>query len=200
MITLTLIRHAATALNDDGRYQGRCDPDLSEPGVSQAKGLGRRIAKESAVFDSVWASDRHRALCTAVLALPRAIVRQDARLRELDFGVFDGLTYEENLSRHTNVFLAWLADPWHVRPPSGETLAELTARVEAWVGQLASSQNVLAFTHGGPIRVILARSIGLSFVEAQRLPVGPCGLVRVRLNASGALVTLSRAPEERSWP
>jgi broad specificity phosphatase PhoE len=200
MITLTLIRHAATSLNDDGRYQGQCDPDLSIRGVSQATALGRRLAEQRAVFGSIWASDRRRAWHTAVLGLPRASVRQDPRLRELDFGVFDGRTYEENLARHPNLFPAWLVDPWHVRPPSGETLTELATRLEGWVDQLASGQNVLAFTHGGPIHVMLARALGVSFAEVQRIPVGPCGVVRIRLSAGDALVTPSGCLGEGSWP
>jgi alpha-ribazole phosphatase/probable phosphoglycerate mutase len=200
MITLTLIRHAATAWNDNGRYQGRCDPDLSTRGVSQAHALARRLTEHRAGCDSVWASDRRRAWHTAGLAVPRARVRQDARLRELDFGVFDGWTYEENLARHPNLFPAWLADPWHVRPPSGETLAELTTRIEGWLAQLAPGQNVLAFTHGGPMRVMLARALGVSFAEAQRVPVGPCGLMPLRLNADRALITLSGPGEEPPWP
>ncbi len=199
MTTLTLIRHAATALNDDGRYQGQCDPDLSDPGVSQAKALGRRLAKEGAVFDSVWASDRRRAWRTALLAVPDAAVHHDPRLRELDFGAFEGLTYEQNLALDSNLFEAWLA--WHVRPPSGETLAELTTRVAAWLEEHASDENVLAFTHGGPIYVILARALGVSFAEGRRIPVGPCGLARVRLSGRGALITMSgTAEEERPWP
>ncbi len=200
MLTLTVFRHAATALNDDGRYQGQRDPDLSTRGVSQAHALARRLAEQRAVFDSVWASDRRRAWRTAAVALPHAIVRQDARLRELDFGVFDGLTYEENRARYPQRFPAWLADPWNVRPPSGETLAELTTRIEAWVALLAPGQNVLAFTHRGPMRVMLARALGMSFAEAQRVPVGPCGLVRLRLNADRALITRSGPGEERPWP
>ncbi len=200
MVTLTLIRHAATAFNDEGRYQGQRDPDLSTRGVSQAKALARRLAAQRAVFDSVWASDRRRAWRTAAFALPRAIVRQDASLRELDFGVFDGLSYGENLARFPHRFLAWLADPWHVRPPSGEALAELTVRIAAWVAQLAPEQNVLAFTHAGPIRVLLARALGLSFVDAQRIPVGPCSVMRLRLNADRALTTLPGPREERPWP
>ncbi len=197
---ITLIRHAATALNDDGRYQGQCDRDLSTRGVSQARALARRLAEQRAVFDSVWASDRRRAWRTAALSLPHAIVSQDARLRELDFGAFDGLTYEENLARHPHRFQAWLADPWHVRPPAGETLAELTTRIEAWVAQLTPGHNVLAFTHGGPIHVMLARAFGVPFAEAQRVPVGPCGLVRLRLNTDPALLTPSGPGEERPWP
>src|SRR5258708_9735908 len=65
MITLTLIRHAATAWNDDGRYQGRGDPDLSTRGVSQAHALARRLTEHRAVRESVLASDRRRACLTA---------------------------------------------------------------------------------------------------------------------------------------
>jgi broad specificity phosphatase PhoE len=200
MITLTLIRHAATAFNDDGRYQGQCDPDLSTRGVSQAQALARRLTEQCAVFDSVWASDRRRAWRTAAIALPDAMVRRAASLRELDFGVFDGLSYGENLARYPHRFPAWMADPWHVRPPSGETLAELTTRVAAWVAQLAPGQNVVAFTHAGPIQVLLARALGVSFAEAQRIPVGPCGVMRLRLNADRALTTLPGPREERRWP
>src|SRR5260370_7717308 len=111
MITLTLIRHAATAWNDDGRYQGRCDPDLSTRGVSQAQALARRLTEHRAGCDSVWASDRRRAWHTAALAVPRSRVRQDARLRELDFGVFEGCTYDDNLAPYPHPFPPCLPDP-----------------------------------------------------------------------------------------
>jgi broad specificity phosphatase PhoE len=122
------------------------------------------------------------------------------QLRELDFGDFDSLTYEENLARHPDRFEPWLADPWHVRPPSGETLAELTTRIEAWVAHLPSGQSMVAFTHGGPIRVMLARAFRVSFADAQRIPVGLCGAVRLRLNAGDALITPSRPQGEQTWP
>src|SRR5260370_617641 len=171
------VRQAATGSNDDGRYQGQGDPDLAIRGVSQAKALARRLTVQRAVFDSIWASDRRRAWHTAALAVPRARVRQDARLRELDFGVFDGRTYEENLARYPQRFPAWLADPWTVRPPLRETLAELATRIESWLAQLAPGQNGLAFTHGGPMRVTPARALGVSLAQARRVPVAPRALM-----------------------
>ncbi len=112
MLDLTLIRHAATEWNREARYQGACDPDLSPEGVSQARALGERFAARGRALGVVWASDRRRAWRTASIALSDVRVRRDARLRELDFGAFDGCTYDENVARHGETFARWLTDPW----------------------------------------------------------------------------------------
>lgn len=199
MLDLILLRHAATQLNRQGRYQGaRSDPDLSMEGAAQAKALRSRLNDLSGSCDALWTSDSRRAWRTAALALPGLRARMDSRLRELDFGVFDGLTYRENLSRFGRAFSDWLADPWNVAPPGGETLAELSARLESWRAELASAGRVIAVGHGGPIQLLVASALGISFQEAGEFNLGPGEGLRLSMNAEDCDVT-EVLRLERGW-
>ncbi len=188
MLTLTLVRHGETALNAERRYQGRIDPPLSEHGAAQAAALAnvlrRALSAEAAGHAAppapiVYASDSTRALHTAALALPGATVVPEPRLRELDFGAFDGRSYEENLDAHGDLFRAWIDDPAGVRPPGGETLPELEARIADWLDTLPRDGHVIAFTHGGPIHAILARLHRVPFVVARHHGVAPGDALRL---------------------
>ncbi|MGH7506848.1 MAG: histidine phosphatase family protein, partial [Longimicrobiales bacterium] len=64
-----------------------------------------------------------------------------------------------------------------VRPPSGETLAELETRVLDWLRGLNDGDHVVAFTHGGPIRVVLALARRAQFHDVRSLPIAPGAVV-----------------------
>jgi len=77
---------------------------------------------------------------------------------ELDFGCWDGLTYEEIERLDRDRLWAWHDDPWRVSPPGGETLALLAARVESFVkeiGRKHDGSTVLLVAHGGPLRWLI---------------------------------------------
>lgn len=175
-LRLLLVRHAETALNAERRYQGLVDPPLSPAGVARAERLRTTLAslgEGGASFRSVHSSDRRRALQTAAVAMPGVRVTADPRLRELDFGAFDGRTWEENLAAHGDLFRAWVNDPAGVRPPSGETLDDLERRVEEWLHELPLDVDIVVFTHAGVIHVILARALGISFHQARGEAMAP---------------------------
>jgi broad specificity phosphatase PhoE len=114
------------------------DPDvpLSETGCSQAQALGRWMAdlpdeqRPTAVLSSPFT----RALTTARLAAePLGLtVRIDERLRERDFGAFDGMTgagirdeYPQEAQRRD------LLGKFYYRPPGGESWADVALRVRS---------------------------------------------------------------------
>lgn len=214
---LTLVRHAATALNAAVRYQGHIDPPLSPAGEAAARALAKRLreppvgpwsagrppapmgdgrfatwaadgrpADREPAATLVYSSDLVRARRTAALAFPGAEVRPDPRLRELHFGAFDGRTYAENVARFGRRFHAWLEDPARVRPPGGELLGELEARVLDWLADLPRAGRVIAVTHAGPIRVLLAHLARVPFDDARRTPIAPCDVIRLRVPDPGA--------------
>lgn len=142
-----LIRHAQAKGNDRRVFLGHNDPLLSPAGHEQAAALRQRFAGVA----SVWASDLRRAIQTARALAPE--VRIDARLREVDFGLWTGRTWEEIERRWPAELRAWRADPEHVAPPGGETLSQLRRRALAAVAALAPGS--LVVTHGGVIRALL---------------------------------------------
>ena len=187
MVRLILVRHGSTALSEQGRYQGWIDVPLTPRGIREAGELGRRW--NSMEIDALWSSDLRRARQTAEIAFPGRSVGLDPRLREIDFGVFDGLTYEENRKRFEGSFCGWLEDPASGRPPGGESLGELEARVASWLNEVASDRELpgdrlhMAVTHGGVMRVAMALAHGIPFADAARLSLPPCASVEIDAGA-----------------
>jgi alpha-ribazole phosphatase/probable phosphoglycerate mutase len=187
MVRLILVRHASTTLSEAGRYQGLIDIPLSPRGIEEARGLGRRL--NPLAIDQVWSSDLRRARQTAVIALPGRGVRVDPRLRELDFGAFDGFTYQENHRRFEQSFSGWLKNPETTDPPGGEALGELEARVASWLVEVAHDRVApgdrfhIGVTHGGVIRVAVALTRGIGFERVRALSLPPCARVELDLTS-----------------
>jgi alpha-ribazole phosphatase len=186
---LILVRHAETAWNEAGRYQGWEDPPLSERGVATAERIGTLLRNRCPKHCPVWSSDLRRAEQTACIALGRA-PRLDLRLRELDFGVFAGRTHDENLAHFGARFADWVSRPGHVAPPDGESLEALLSRTGEWLDEVrrsaARADDVVAVTHGGVIRILLERLLG-----EERWPAN--GEVHVvRWSSEGVRPTLER--------
>lgn len=165
-LRLTLVRHGVTEWNLAGRWQGHADVPLAEAGRAQARLVGPRLAGRE--LDLVVASDLRRALDTARLALPGVEPKVDARLREIDFGEFDGLTSDDN-ERHP-VWEAWVADPYGMACPGGESFGDLLARARAWLASLPEAGEVVAFSHGGAIHAIVHAALDLAPVTGGRWP------------------------------
>jgi probable phosphoglycerate mutase len=144
-MTLWLVRHGATEWSESGRLCGWSDVPLSPVGEDQARSLRGELASEQ--FAGVWASDLVRASRFATLAGRPALT--DRRLRELDFGQIDGLTWEEcdPMIREGLIrFDGFVA-------PGGESVDELRARVMGFLHGLGPGRHLI-FTHGGVIKLV----------------------------------------------
>ncbi len=183
MLRLTLIRHATTALNEARRYQGASDPPLSERGRMESARL--RIRLQGECFDRVFTSDRRRCTETAALAFPSTLAEPEPRLRELDFGRWDGRTYEECLAQDGQHFERWIAAPDQEAAPGGEGFEEFTGRVDAWIASLPSAGSILAFSHAGPIRHVVARVLGFAWMQVVLMEISACGITRLALHPDG---------------
>lgn len=158
MRRLSLIRHAVTAWNTEGRIQGHLDCALSEEGVEQARALGQRVGASE--VDVLYASPLQRSYQTAKVAFPSSEVNSDPRLMELNFGVFQGKTPQENAE--TPEWREWMEDPFRNRVPGGESYADLMARAVDWLEGLPPVPHIVAITHSGTIQMILAHVMGVS--------------------------------------
>lgn len=183
MLHLTLVRHGSTRLSRERRYQGWTDEPLSPEGEEEARLLGERLRAER--FGRVVTSDLSRARDTAAIALPEAAASEDPRLREMDFGAWDALTYDEAVRRDRARLERWIDAPHRTRPPGGESLADFRSRVAAAVDALPRNGEVLLVAHGGPLRTILARALGLRWSQVVLFQLSPCGITRVALHPEG---------------
>lgn len=174
--TLYLVRHGATAANAEGRYIGWDEHPLSPEGLAQAERVARRVA--ALAPSRLVTSDLGRCVQTAE-AIARATglpFEPDRRLRELNFGLFSGKTYDEIAAVWPAEVAAWLRDPERVAPPGGESLAALRRRAMA---ALPREDRAVVVTHGGVIRAVMAHLTGRDFWSVN---VPPGGLTTVVWN------------------
>jgi broad specificity phosphatase PhoE len=163
--TIVLVRHGETDWNRERRFQGHADIPLNEDGRLQVHELAELLAGER--FVTAYSSPLRRALETAEILARRIGVEIELRdgLKEVDVGSWSGLTTTEVEQRFPDGFRRWSADRaggW----TDGETYDELGHRVVADLFAIAerhAGERVLAVTHGGPIRSVLAAAAGVSF-------------------------------------
>jgi alpha-ribazole phosphatase len=197
MIRLILVAHAETDWNTDGRYQGYSDVPLNERGRHQAAQLRDCLATDS--IDAAYVSDLRRAWDTAaVIAQDRGLtLRPEPRLRELNFGDWEGLRYAAIREANPMTLDAWVTDPEQVAPPGGETLLEMTARLRSLLGDLRrrtadGCETVLLVGHRGSLRILTCMALGLpsaalwrfrlDLASVSELDLSPREAVLARLN------------------
>jgi len=181
--TLLLARHGETDWNRDRRWQGHSDRPLNETGRRQARDLAARIEHEQ--LEGVYSSDSRRARETAEivgarLGLP---VKTDARLREVSFGEWEGLTSDQIARRYADAFVRWEAGERPLRPgiEADEAMAERVLEALREIAEEHPDGRVLVVTSGGPIRAAEAHLQGIEQGSARRLlrRVDNCALVEL---------------------
>ncbi|MFH1305992.1 MAG: histidine phosphatase family protein [Candidatus Omnitrophota bacterium] len=163
MTRLILIRHGETDYTLQKRYCGFSDPPLNNRGREQAKALAGRFKADR--IDVVYSSDLERALRTAEKVFAGRSVRRSANFREVNFGIFEGMKYEEIVEKYPELYNRWLENPAECKIPRGETLKVLEERVNAGLLSILSKHEgkiVAVVTHCGPIRVVLSGIMGLA--------------------------------------
>lgn len=168
-----LVRHAEPLMPDHTwRFIGaRSDPRLSPLGIVQATELTKRF--EHVRFGSVWSSGLTRSLQTAEIAsgLPTGAIRIEQRLREIDLGLWDGLSGEEIQERYPREYAERESDLVGFRFPEGETFRELQERAIAGFTDLvqtamqAGTAATLVVAHKSADRVILCQLLGRPLEE-----------------------------------
>lgn len=168
---LILVRHGEPCESVRGRCYGRLDPPLSHTGQEQMAALGRHLMAwgDAAVYSSPLRRAIESAVCLTGAAA-RPII--DDRFRELDFGVIEGLMYDEVERAYPAVFQAWMQRPTEVTCPGGESVAAMAARVREAVADLLRArpnQTTVVVSHGGVNRIVLADALGLPLASMFRL-------------------------------
>ena len=153
-----LIRHGKTAGNLKKQYIGSTDESLCEEGLCEIMEKAAEGYYPSA--DVVVSSPMKRAVETARLIYPDREPVIIGEFREMDFGRYEGTTFEEN--QNDPSYMAWVEGGGKGDFPDGETAAEFSARVaKGWerLLMLSGERKTLAvITHGGVIMELLHRA------------------------------------------
>lgn len=215
---LLLVRHGQSEANVSGLLVGRLDSPLTVLGRRQAAALGSELAAHAQRTGKppvrLISSPLGRALETAdaiaaalrpgpsgaslpsgrqAATVGRLPIEVDERFVELDYGELDGLAPSE-LS--PGIWDGWRADPkW--RPPGGETLSEVDARVAAACQELAaaaSGGDVVVVSHVSPIKAAVAWALGGGAELSWRLSLGVASITRISTSSPArALVSFNES-------
>jgi broad specificity phosphatase PhoE len=165
MPVLYYVRHGETDFNSQGRLQGRRDTVLNARGRRQAGECGAllhdlfaRDHRQPQDFKYV-SSPLKRAretmeILRAALGLDPHGYDLDARLVEIAYGEWEGLTLPEIETRSAGILTQRERDKWDFAPPGGESYRQLASRIEDWYRSLTRDTVVAA--HGGGVRALMA--------------------------------------------
>jgi alpha-ribazole phosphatase len=170
MSDILFIRHAETDLA--GTFCGHSDPELNARGRAQLEGLVTSLRREK--IDVVYSSDLRRATTTARAIAASFAVKCHIRpaLREICFGQWEGLTWNEIEQRDLSCAQRWLAEYPDLPAPGGETFRNFERRVFDEIESLVEMAAGCAFavvTHAGVLRIVLRRLCGYSEEDAWKL-------------------------------
>jgi alpha-ribazole phosphatase len=159
-----LIRHMQPAVHVRGRVCGRLDVSLSARGARGARQLARTL--DSIQLEALYTSPAQRALETAdPLAEQHEITPTiDADLHEIDFGHFEGRTYDEIARRHPDLYHHWMEHPTLIHFPGGESYDDLRRRTLSASERIRAAypgRTVAIVTHAGVIRTLIAHSLAM---------------------------------------
>lgn len=164
MTRFYLVRHGQTLWNVERKYQGQSDVPLTKTGKLQAKRVADKLKDKD--ISAIYASDLSRTINTAreIAKHHNLEVLKDKDVRELSFGIWEGLTFDEINQRWSKEFKDWQEKPFEINPPEGETLTDLYNRTDRFMMRAAKDhpkEKIVVVTHAGPIRAILAQILNL---------------------------------------
>jgi alpha-ribazole phosphatase/probable phosphoglycerate mutase len=169
MTEIVLIRHVETDLA--GKFCGHSDPDLNAAGEHHLRSLIEEVVPLG--IARIYSSDLLRASRTATAICERtgAPVELRVGLREIHFGRWEGLTWEEVQRRNPTEAELWAREFPERSAPEGEAYRDFVLRVEAEfkgvIAQLRSAPSAVV-THRGVMQYALRRFFGFTPGEARK--------------------------------
>ena len=172
MKRILLIRHGEVAESFRGRFIGTTEAPLSDSGRAECRALRQRVADFSP--ELFFCSPLRRAIESLELVkVPHVRSVFDPRLREIDFGRWEGLLFDEIAGIATPEELrVWAEEPERMVFPGGEAFAAFAARVDAFTRDLVreSIECAAVVTHGGVLMRMISGWKGLPTRRQHEVP------------------------------
>jgi len=186
-----LLRHGQTTMNAARQYSGRTDTALTEVGVEQAQAAARLLGERGDI-DVIVSSPLARCVQTAeaagaVLGLEVEVIDD---LIELDFGDWEGKTFDQAHARDPELHDDWITDP-AVCPPNGETLQALHRRIRNVRRDLVKryeGTTILVVSHVTPIKSFLRQALDAGPQVFSRMFLDVASISVVEFYAEGARI------------
>lgn len=187
-MNIYLIRHGETDWNKDYRFQGQVDIPLNAYGIELAEKTAEAL--KSVPFQAAFSSPLNRAVQTAqILIRDRKIpFETDARLKEINFGVYEGTIVPPGLTAaDSNPLYDFRKQPENYIPgENGESLQALYKRSASFLQEKILPleqifQTILIVGHGALNRSILNPIAGYPLSDFWHISLGNCAVSRLSL-------------------
>lgn len=192
-LRLDLLRHGET--EQGGGFRGRIDDALTVAGWAQMRQALQGRGGWSALVSSPL--QRCRLFAEELAAAHDLPLHGAAGLRELDFGDWEGLSAAQLMDTSSAELGLFWDDPYAFTPPGGEPLAAFEARVLDALAALVQAHpgaHLLAITHGGVIRLLLARARGLAPARLLQVEAGHASLFSLQVRLLDGRLLLEELP------
>lgn len=193
MTAFYLVRHAITDWNEQQRFQGRSDIPINARGKEQIHDLTRRFAVEEICACIISDTTRTRETAEGIAQEHELNLEEDPRLREINFGVWEGMTYAEIKNKYPDKVAAWEENWLEVTPPEGERFEDFVSRIGDFykeVLQGRGEENVLVVGHGGSLQVLLCMIMEIDPGKFWQFKMDAASVTRVGLYQAGAILNV----------
>ena len=176
---IIIVRHGSTEWNEKERFRGLADISLSELGIRQAKATSARLA--NLPIKRIYASPLRRAMQTAtIISRPHKLkpVPLDGII-DINFGKFQGLSFEEAEARYTDIFRNWMKNPHLVTLPEGESLAQVRERSSSALNEIIAGlkdDTVLFVSHKVVISMLICHYLGMADSQFRQVEQDTCAI------------------------
>ena len=152
---LILVRHGQTEMNVQSLYFGKLNPPLNDLGISQAYQAKEKLLDID--YDIIYSSPLERAKQTAEICnyLDKEIIF-DSNLEEINFGIFEGLTFKQISEKYPNEVKKMEEDWKSFNYVTGESPKEMFQRAISFLKTLDYTKTNLIVTHWGIINCIIS--------------------------------------------
>lgn len=173
-----LIRHGKTDWNVDVRFQGTTDIPLNDYGLEQARKTAERIENWRGAFTV--SSPLKRAMQTAEVISKNKVMPIDG-FSEICFGKWEGALVSDICRQDKQALDAWHLDGFFNIPEGAEPWKSVFARVSSAVDFCLEQDEdrMIIVAHGGILRAIMVKLIGIDPHIAWRLGVYNCSLTGI---------------------
>jgi len=194
MKKLYLIRHGESEWNALKKIQGQQDIPLTEKGIKQAKLIGNRLIKED--IEKIYSSDLKRAYDTAkiigdILDIDVIPVKE---LREINFGIWEGLTSDILEVKYIKEHKLWLKEPENLKIEGAESIVEVQKRAMESVNKIINDNNnidnVLIVSHGATLKTIILGLLGINISHFKNMSLKNVSLSVIEFRQHNRVLTL----------
>lgn len=181
--TLVLVRHGVTHHTSAKRFSGGLggdNPPLSEEGRAQARATAAWIDTLGHAPEAIVASPVRRTRETAELVAERLGVplSEEPGFAEMEFGVWDGLTFSQVMEQHGDDFRKWLEDTSSA-PHGGESFDQVRDRVIAGLDRVLAEhagRSIVVVSHVTPIKTLVAHALEAPLDAGFRMALDPASV------------------------